>query len=82
MRFDRVDPQLRWLDAGECQDVFSDDDVRLTQDWIRKGHVDAEALAVDLAREPALSAVAEAVVPSAPGSPSRAVARLLEFRRS
>src|SRR5207253_3196072 len=39
--------------------------VRLTQDRIGEGHVDAEALTVDLAREPALSAIAEAVVPPA-----------------
>jgi len=65
MRFDRVEPQLRWLDTGERQDVFSDDDVRLAQDRIREGHIDAEALAVDLAGEPALSAIAEAVVPPA-----------------
>src|SRR4051812_32894411 len=65
MRFDRVEPQLRWFDAGECQDVFSDDDVRLAQDRIREGHVDAEALPIELAREPALSAIAEAVLPRA-----------------
>src|SRR5205807_3914555 len=44
------------------QDVFSHDDVRLAQDRIREGDVDAEALAVDLAGEPALSAIAEAVL--------------------
>src|SRR6266446_997617 len=63
--FNRVEPQFRWLDAGECENVFSDDDVRLAQERIREGHVDAEALAVDLARQPALSAIAEAVVPPA-----------------
>jgi hypothetical protein len=68
MRFDRVEPQHWWLDAGECEDVVSDDDVRLTQDWVRESHVDAEALAVKLARELALSAIAEAVVPPAPKS--------------
>src|SRR5207302_8495980 len=65
MRFNWVEPEFRWLDAGECQDVFSHDDVRLAQDRIREGDVDAEALAVDLAREPALSAIAEAVLPRA-----------------
>ena len=53
------------MDAGECQDVFSHDDVRLAQERIREGHVDAEALAVDLASELALSAKAEAVLPRA-----------------
>src|SRR5437588_12299774 len=65
MRFNWVEPEFRWLDAGECQDVFSHDDVRLAQDRIREGHVDAEALAVDLASELALSAKAEAVLPRA-----------------
>src|SRR5207245_9364105 len=65
MRFHRIDPQFGWFDAGECQDVVSNDDVRLTQDRIRETHVDAEALAVKLARELALSAIAEAVVPPA-----------------
>ena len=62
MRFNWIEPQFRWFDAGECQDVFSHDDVRLAQDRIRERDVDAEALAVDLAREPAHSAIAEAVL--------------------
>jgi len=51
--------------SGECEDVFSHDNVRLAQDRIRERQVDAEALVVDLAREPALSAIAEAVLPRA-----------------
>ena len=65
MRLDRVEPHLRWFDAGECQEVFSDNDVRLTQHRIREGDVNAEALAVDLARQLAFSSIAEAVVPPA-----------------
>jgi len=62
MSLDRVESQRRWCDSGECQHVLGDDDVGRTDDGITERNVDAEGLAVDLARELALGAEAQPVV--------------------
>jgi hypothetical protein len=62
VRLDGVKPKRRRCDSGEGEQVLGSDDLDLTEHRVAEGHVHAEGLAVDLAREPALRLVAVAVV--------------------
>jgi hypothetical protein len=59
---DGIEPERRRRDPCEREDVGGREHVGLTKDRIAEGHIDAERFAVGLASEPAVDAMAQAVV--------------------
>jgi hypothetical protein len=74
VRLDRVEAQRGRRDAREGEDVFRHHDLRLTEDRIAEGDVDAEGLSVELTGELAFRTKARPPL-SVAASPSTATTR-------